>query len=580
MLLGSRVVLDKSPMNPFAKVTGSLILGVACTGGLSAAACSSTGGGSGVAAGGGVGGSSAAGGSGAVGAGGGGAIQIDGGGSGGTGGLTGDPKTCAEAKAARTYIGCDFWPTVTANAVWNVFDYAVVVANAGDQPAEVKIERGGSAVGGGTVPPNSLQKFFLPWVTELKGPEANECGVPKPFSSSVQVKNGAYHLTSSVPVTVYQFNALEYKGAGGPPGKNWSSCPGNKPCFTNLGQPVGCFSFSNDASLLLPSTAMTGNYRVASLRGWKQASIPAYFTVTGTEDNTLVKVQVSATGQVAAGGTVSGTGPGGVLAFTIGRGEVVQVMGSPNHDLSGSLVQASKPIQVISGISCVYIPEGKTACDHVEESVFPAETWGKRYFVTAPTGPKGGAVGQMVRLYGNVDNTQLTYKGNKPAGAPSTLGAGQVVDLNVVSGNFEVEGTHEFAVGTFQQGASVVDPGGIGPQQKGDPAQSLATAVEQYRTKYIFLAPDDYDVSYVDIVMPDGASVTIDGSAISATPTPISSGFGVARVKLGPGSGGAHVLESQKPVGIQVIGYGSFTSYQYPGGLNLATIAPPPPPIK
>jgi hypothetical protein len=33
-------------------------------------------------------------------------------------------------------------------------------------------------------------------------------------------------------------------------------------------------------------------------------------------------------------------------------------------------------------------------------------------------------------------------------------------------------------------------------------------------------------------------------------------------------------------VGIQVVGYGSYTSYQYPGGLNLTLIAPPPPPIK
>jgi hypothetical protein len=27
-----------------------------------------------------------------------------------------------------------------------------------------------------------------------------------------------------------------------------------------------------------------------------------------------------------------------------------------------------------------------------------------------------------------------------------------------------------------------------------------------------------------------------------------------------------------------VIGYGQFTSYMYPGGLNLSAIAPPPPP--
>ena len=35
-----------------------------------------------------------------------------------------------QAAEVRSYIGCDFWPTVVGNCVWSVFDYAVVVANA------------------------------------------------------------------------------------------------------------------------------------------------------------------------------------------------------------------------------------------------------------------------------------------------------------------------------------------------------------------------------------------------------------------------------------------------------------------
>jgi IgGFc binding protein len=124
-----------------------------------------------------------------------------------------------------------------------------------------------------------------------------------------------------------------------------------------------------------------------------------------------------------------------------------------------------------------------------------------------------------------------------------------------------------------------VDPVTLAPNQKGDPAQSLATAVEQFRTKYIFLAPDDYDVSYVDIVGPAGTVLNLDGSAVNVPETPLSSNYAVYRAPLGPGVQGAHVLTSDQPVGIQVVGYGSYTSYQYPGGLNLTLIAPPPQPI-
>src|SRR5262245_38327915 len=94
---------------------------------LSFAGCSASsgGGGAGAAAGtgGGSSGSGGAGNSGNIGGGinVGGSVNIDGGGTGGT--LGGDPKTCAEASAAKTYVGCDFWPTPVTNHVWSLFDF-------------------------------------------------------------------------------------------------------------------------------------------------------------------------------------------------------------------------------------------------------------------------------------------------------------------------------------------------------------------------------------------------------------------------------------------------------------------------
>ena len=145
--------------------------------------------------------------------------------------------------------------------------------------------------------------------------------------------------------------------------------------------------------------------------------------------------------------------------------------------------------------------------------------------------------------------------------------------------DFEIKGDHAFAVGTFTLGASIVDPGAMAPNQKGDPDQSQAIAVEQYRNTYVFLAPNDYDVNYVDVVAPTTAQATVDTVPVPPTLfTPIgTSGYGVAHLNLVAGNGGAHVLESNVPVGIQVVGYGAYTSYMYPGGLNLGLIAPPPP---
>jgi hypothetical protein len=494
-----------------------------------------------------------------------------------------DPKDCAEAAANKSYIGCDYWPTVTANAVWSVFDFAVVVSNPGTDPATVTVTGPNSVNQMVTVMPGTVQKIALPWVPELKGADSNECGSSMPLSASVSKTGGAYHLVSSVPVLVYQFNALQYKaGSGG----KWATCPGTttvcKPPAGN-NQPIGCFSYSNDASLLLPSTAMTGNYRVVTTHGVSSLlpgiapGLRAYFTITATQNGTTVKVKASANSDIAAGNGVAAIARNTSRDFTLNAGDVLELVGGDRtaDDLSGSLVQADKPVQVIGGVPCIANPT--SACDHVEETVLPAETWGQRYAVTMPTGPKGTRAAATVRFVGNVDGTTLSF--DPPvAGAPATLNAGQVVEVDNVSADFVVTGDKAFSVSTLQKSASVVDPGTAMP--KGDPSLSSATAIEQYRLKYVFLAPDDYDVSFADVVAPNGATMMLDGAAVTATGTQIGgTGYKVFRIQLGATNGGVHTLVSDLPVGVQVIGYGSFTSYQYPAGLNLLTIAPPPPPI-
>ncbi len=498
-----------------------------------------------------------------------------------------DPKTCAEAAASKSYVGCDYWPTVLANNVWSIFDYAVVVANAGTSTAQVTVTGPGGVNQTQIILAGALTKFYLPWVKQLKGPDSDECGTAAPVTTSTLATGAACHLVSSVPVIVTQFNALEYKGAGGPAGKDWSSCPGNQPCTDmssqNYGPPIGCFSYTNDASLLLPSTALTGNARVVAYPGETATkgamSLPymaGTLSITGVADGTHVKVLVSQSADIRAGTGIAATAAGGELDLTLDAGDVAQLVTDlgDTFDLSGTLVQADQPVQVISGAPCDDVPETALACDHLEQSVFPAETLGKRYFVTVPTAPTGVPIGHVVRMVGNVDGTTLTYAPSNPGHCPATLDAGQVVDCGVVAQDFEVTGTNEFVVASFQLGGSLVDPaGGLG-----DPSQSLFASVEQYRVKYVFLAPNDYSENWMDVVMPANAQLWLDGTMITAeSPALIADGYQVARLGLIGNNDGAHTLIASQPVGLQVLGYGEYTSYQYPGGLNLTLIAPPPP---
>ena len=83
------------------------------------------------------------------------------------------PATCAEAAAERSNAGCDFWPTITRNPVWSVFDFAIVVANGNAQETKIRLQRGTTVVAEGVVPANNVGTFPLPWVKALKVLQTN-----------------------------------------------------------------------------------------------------------------------------------------------------------------------------------------------------------------------------------------------------------------------------------------------------------------------------------------------------------------------------------------------------------------------
>ncbi len=515
------------------------------------------------------------------------------------GGDSDNPATCDQAASARSYVGCDFWPTVTYNPVYAEFDFAVVLANGGTEDAVVTVTGPNgveTSIGTVTVPAGGLQTVILPWVNELKGPEYSRTNTSGGrVKASVRVDKGSYHLNSTKPVTAWQFNALQYKL----PIAEFSSCG------TNF-DPAFCFSASNDASLLLPSTAMTGNYRVFGRSGtnagdWGSAT--SNIAITATKDNTSVTVEFAAscaagvnsgTGMCTVAGTgVTAAAPGDKQTFMMNAGDVIQLGGawgadqsgtaaSNNADLSGTVINSTQPVQVISLNPITTVPDATVGnADHIEESVLPAEVIGKEYLVAVPTTPSGAVKGgHIVRIYGNVDGTTLTYPDGAPTGAPTSINAGQTVEFGPILQGFKVTGTEPFAVGSFQLGGGLQGSGSCPDYPcSGDPAFSMMVTPAQFRKGYTFLAPVDYDVNFADVLVPDGAEVLLDGAPLGGTPEAIgTSGWSVVRAPLSATSGGVHTVTTthESGIGLQVMGFGHATSYYYPGGLNLKLISQPP----
>jgi hypothetical protein len=505
--------------------------------------------------------------------------------------LEGDPTTCREAAQFRTYVGCDFWPTVTFNPVLENFHFGAVVANGGMESAEVVVTQGSTEIARVTVEPGALQVIKLPWVASLKGPQFDARTTGLRPKESARADGGAYHLVSSVPVSVWQFNPLEYE------------VPVDECALVqNLG--IGenrCLSVSNDAALLIPTTAMTGNYRVFlkdSLKGNEGGydDTPASFAVTATQDGTTVQIVMPPSAGTEGGGGLAAIAPGASATFMMNEGDVIELLGKrgnpweQNHDLSGAMVFADHPVQVIGTVALSTVPSpslgGDGYADHLEETILPTEVLGQEYIVTPPTSSQGANIGHYVRLYGNFDGTILNYPGGKPVdSAPDTLNAGDVITLDVDK-PFAIEGTESFAVGLFGRGGEKHTPGAV--PTIGDPMFSMAVALPQYRDRYVFLAPIDYLSSYADITMPKNATATLDGKPLDGEVVPVEgTDWVVVRQKLGEGNNGVHRLEAGlDPSGeayrmsLQVMGYGHATGYMYPGGLDLKLISDPVDPPK
>ncbi len=444
-------------------------------------------------------------------------------------GLTCDPGTgaCVGACAAlgSSYIGCDYYPVVTQqlDAYVGGNPYAVAVANTTNETATITVTRGPNPVVTDTVLPGSVKVIPLPWVNELAlgtGPTA-------------LVPGSAYRLRSSRPVTVYQYNPLNA-------------------------------DVTNDASLLLPVNTWTGNYLVAAWQHWDP--YPGFYSVTASQDNTTVTLTAPKGGvPTQAGGGVDGNGNGVVV---LNEGDVLQVITGSGGDLTGSLVAADKPVQVVGGHECTQVPIGTTACDHLEESMFPIETLAKEYIVVPPVQVPNDALEKavIVRIVASEPNTTLTFDPDQPV-AKTLANAGDFIEVPPTTAKFVVKADKKILVAEYMVGQD----GGYGTS---DPCMVLAVPSAQYRTNYLFYAQTGWEANYVDIIAPVNSNVMVDGVA-AANFTPIgASGFGLAHVKLSNAGDGSHSVTSDQKVGISVYGVVSYGSYWYPGGLDLDLIPP------
>ncbi len=445
---------------------------------------------------------------------------------------------CAVVAAQHSYLGCDFLAVSTLNTSLSAgfaTDFAVVVGvPAGSEDAEVTVTRGGNAAATQTVLAGSSAAIQLPMVPALQvaggGLFSN--------ASSATVVGGAYEVHSSVPIVAYQFNPLHFTTG------------------------ALAYSYSNDASLLLPEHSMTGEYRVLTWNTWPYTpwvSYRGYAAIAGTEDGTSVTITASSQ---TADGDPAALSAGQSTTVLLDRGDVVQILSGPGEDddLTGTTISATAPVATFVGHDCTYMPVEFAACDHLEEMAFPVETWGTTVVLSAPQHPDGlGAAPARYRIQGRMGGVGLTFEPSVQAAV--TLGLGEILEFETAQ-DFVVT-----AAGQIQVTQTMLGQDALGAVSGGDPALGTGVPWSQTRASYDFLVPATYTTNWLNVVALTGAPIRLDGALVTGWVPVGSSGYDAARVAVGVGS---HEVASDdgSRFGITAYGYAQYTSYLYPAGLN------------
>ncbi len=445
---------------------------------------------------------------------------------------------------SNSYLGTEFWAVTSANSRLKsgVFDFAVAIGNPNSTTVTVTVSGGALTTPlMFTVPANNTVTRILPWVQSL-AQITGDAALNVPARSALAT-NGAYRISTTAPVSAYEFNPLEFR--------------------------VGIdYSYTNDASLLLPTTALTGSYIALTHNAFYTDG--SFVAIVGT-DPFPTTVTVTLSSAITAGAGVSAAAAGATTTYTLNRGDVVELVSTSSgaiscgtQDLTGTIISANHQVAVFAGVDCTFIsPGGCTigACDHLEEQMFPVETWG-RDVVVSQVQDRGVSESYFARIISAQNSNTLTFV---PAvRAPVVLNRGQFVEFQTTA-DFEVTGTQPFMVGQYMVGQGVT-PG------VGDPAFVLEVPTAQYRHDYNFVVPATYTSNFINVTGARGASILLDGIALAGTGTPIAgTTWNVWRQAVAAGS---HTIATAGTAGfgLKVLGVAAYTSYMYPGGLDLSTL--------
>jgi len=357
-------------------------------------------------------------------------------------------------------------------------------------------------------------------------------------------------------------------------------------------------STTSDAFLVLPTDALGKDYYVLTYNSDRQgggiipnnSSTPSEFAIVATEDGTDITINPSA--------STARNGNRNTILARLDQGQSLLVQadltaGDGSGDLTGSRVQANKPIGLFAGQQRARVPiknDQLTSRDHIVEQLPSVDTWG-RTAIVVPFPRPYNATNQsqdIYRVIAGYDSTDILINGIKT----TTLSKGGIYQ-SVLTTPQVITSNKSIMVAQYKKTSGTTNSSNT--DYNGDPMMMLVPPSDQFQDNYRFVSiqavnfangffyDQGYDEQWITIVMPNSAvaSTRLDGQLIGSIP-----GFGATVI---PGTNfsytwlrvtdGVHTITSNERVGIYVYGYGRANSYGYVGGMSFRSFDFNPPQI-
>ena len=451
---------------------------------------------------------------------------------------------CAVVAKNDSSLGCDFWAVDMTNVPpRDAFVFAVALSNpSATTPVEVTVydrNKGGleQVIATDTIQPRDVKIF------PLSGTSNNQMGFypgDAGFLGTGIAPGRAFRITSKLPIVATQFNPLG-----------------------------GAKAFTTDASLLLPTHALGKSY--LHLAWDKGIGAGSSMVIVATEDNTVVTITATVDTPAGQNGMPALIAGVPVVLPPLKRHDYVQVSAS-NKDLSASKITSTAPVAVFGGHSCGQVPNTDIDfCDHLEEQIFPIDTWGSHY--VAMRAPPRNTEPMVWRVLASKDGTKIAFDPPVSIGAQAELDGGELIQFTS-DGDFDVSSNEPILLAGYMYGCKAT----MKAECPGDPSMVLAVPVEQWLTDYVFLVDYSYTTDKVKLVRSKGQLVEVGCFGEVTEWTDITKDYQSAVVNINPGDRncepGTNTATGVAPFSIMVLGEAASTSYAYPGGLALKPINP------